>query len=616
MLMPLYTIRKPQSTLPIWLIVISCFASSVFAQSIRPTSDRIDAIVSYPIVLAIHADDPREFRKGVTTKLDDGRTFVSPVFWVGITPTATLPSWTKSPGIWTATEYESISQIEANNRPIGAWFIRIPIPIDAVGQGLWFGDQRYELNWLSDPERTMLEARVNPNNPNDTIDSFWKLHLANDALSDPAIETAIDQYHHDPFQNWRARLLTDGLNPDRSRVRDSGIDTQTTQTQTYDALDLQLSLNTPGADLLGEIARLHEARWQIILGRIWLIDRNVAYRLKSQLMTTARFGNRILPVWSSDTTELSRLAHDLLSPYVDDETRVLRANAWLETQPRALAWIGDDQGTIEASTSRFLPTITALSLPQSPGSTMFSVDAPSAATELEAIPPNITTPIVVAIDPIEITPTTPVLRTAPISVRAGRWSSILEVIASPTPVRAPFVRLGPLLNDWTMDALINDRPFAGAATSPLVSTVGILRKTSPPSRINQTSGWNLYLESTSPDPASTLESITLWIGPFGDAYASWIITPDGQVEFASGSRPSIGIPRVQTRLTRNRWIAMIDLPVGVFDEDDILQLGIERMDANGTHTAWPRRMIPDQTEPGRLSLRGDNFDQLGTKDHN
>src|SRR5690606_29366182 len=127
---------KPHKTIPIWLIVISLFAPTTFAQPIRPMSDRIDAIVSYPIVLAIHADDPRELRKGVITKLDDGRTFVSPVFWVGISPTSSLPSWTSSPGIWTATDYETISQIPTNNRPIGAWFIRIPIPIDAVGQGL------------------------------------------------------------------------------------------------------------------------------------------------------------------------------------------------------------------------------------------------------------------------------------------------------------------------------------------------------------------------------------------------------------------------------------------------------------------------------------------------
>lgn len=600
----------------IGLIAICLFSTSVVAQPIRPTNDRIDAIVSYPIVLAIHADDERDLRRGVISKLDDGRTFVSPAFWVGISPTPTLPSWTSAPGIWTATDYPTISQIPTKHRPLGAWFIRVPMPIDAVGQGLWIAEQRYELNWLPDPERTVLEAQVNANNPKDTIQSFWSVHLPDEALNDPAIQSAIDQYHHDPFQNWRARLLTDGLNPDRSRIRDSGTDTQSNISQTYDALDLQLSLETPGADLLREIARQYEARWQIILGRVWLIDRDVAYRLKSQLMTTARFGNRILPVWSSDTTDLARLAHDLLSPYVDDETRVLRANAWLDSQPRALAWITDDQGIIEENSSRFLPTITALSLPQSPTASMFRVDAPGVAPELKAISPNITTQISVAIDPIEITPTNPVLLTQPINVRAGRWSSALQVIASPTPIRAPYVRIGPLLNDWTMDAILNDRPFSGASTAPLVSTIGILRKATQPSRIKQTTGWNLYLESSSPDPASALESITLWIGPFGNAYASWIITPDGQVVFSEGSRPHIGIPRMQTRIIGNRWIAMIDLPDGAFDQDNILQLGIERVDATGTHTAWPRRMIPDQSEPGRLSFRADNFDQLGTKDQN
>ncbi|MEZ6165016.1 MAG: hypothetical protein R3B67_11330 [Phycisphaerales bacterium] len=39
-------------------------------------------------------------------------------------------------------------------------------------------------------------------------------------------------------------------------------------------------------------------------------------------------------------------------------------------------------------------------------------------------------------------------------------------------------------------------------------------------------------------------------------------------------------------------------------------LGIERTDADGVHSAWPRRMIPGQSDPARLIVTPDHFDDL------
>ncbi|MEX0876056.1 MAG: hypothetical protein WD114_01235, partial [Phycisphaerales bacterium] len=190
----------------------------------------------------------------------------------------------------------------------------------------------------------------------------------------------------------------------------------------------------------------------------------------------------------------------------------------------------------------------------------------------------------------------------------------MSAVPIPIPAPAPFVRIGPLLNDWTMAALTESRPGEGAQTGPGRSTVGLLRKASPPDRDDPTEGWQLYMECSSPRPGDDGEMLTLWIGPAGYPLAVWTIAPDGQngahVEFVAGSTPSIGIPRVRTRVLGDRWVAAIDLPAGVFDDELRLQLGIERIDADGLHTAWPRRMIPGQQEPGRLLIRGDLFDQL------
>lgn len=581
---------------------LAVFAQTTNAQTIRPASDRLDAIVSYPLTIAIVSENERDLRKDIITKLDDGRVITSQPFWVGRTPQPSPSAWTPPAGIWTATDYETISQIPMNQRPRGTWFIRIALPIDAVGQGLWFGSQRYELNWLPDPERAKLEA-ITPTQQSE-LHSFWSLHLTANALADPAVQYAIDQYHHNPFSNWRAHLLTDGLAPS-ARTSSQGDHLET--------LELELAMNTPGADILREISHQSIARWQIILGRIWLIDPSVAIRLKSQLIATAQFNTRILPLWTLDNTDLAQLAHDLLSPFVDDRIRMLRAQAWLENQPRALAWITDDQGQIEADTNRFIPTITAIARPQTPGSSLMRVDATESTTsspQLSTIAANIATPITIPIDPILLSPTNPNIETQPIRIRTGNWSTTLNAIASPTPARAPYVRIGPMLNDWTMNALLANRPLEGASPSLNRSSVGILRRVGAPTRSNPTTNWQLYMELTTPDPASSNESLTLWVGPYTNPFAVWTITPSGQVTFDAGSMLSIGIPRVQIRILDDRWIAMIDLPENAFDHDDILQLGLERTDASNTHTAWPRRMIPDQPEPGRLTIHADNFDQL------
>jgi len=589
-------------------LVIALFVSTAFAQSVRPTTDRLDAIVSYPLVIPILAEQERELRNGVITKLDDGRTLESTPFWVGLTPHRQTPGWTNSPGIWTATPYQTIAKIPLNKRPIGAWFINIPLPIDAVGQGLWIAGERYELNWLPDPQRTILEAslstRDQSHDQTSSLESFWSLHLDDTALADPAARLAIDQYRQDPFQNWRAHLLTDGLDPHHP---DPSADL------TLDQLDLELSIDTPGADLLGAIAHQHRARWQIILGRIWLIDPDAALALKRQLIRTAQFNSRTLPIWPSNTTELARLAHDLLSPYIDDSTRALRANAWLEAQPRALAWVIDDQGQIEAGTDRFIPTLGVISLPQTLGMSLFRIDTPAGfdATdpELVTVPAQEATQISIATDPIHLSPNNPSLETKPIRIRTGRWNADRQMIASPTPARAPFVRIGPMVTDWTMNALLSNRPLESASPAIQSAALGILRRVATPSPDHQSVGWQLYLELGSPNPRSADESLTLWVGPYTNPFAVWTITPDGQVRFEQGNRPSVGIPRVQIRILDDRWVAMIDLPSGAFDAG-LLQLGLERTDANGLHTAWPRRMIPGQSEPGRLAIEIDNFDQL------
>ena len=591
------------------LLVIVIAAGQGLGQSVRPLTDRLDAIVSYPLVLAVRADDERDLRGGVTTRLDDGRSFTSPAFWVGITGYASLPSWTSGRGRWEAIAYEDIRGTARAQRPAGSWFITVPLPIDAVGQGLWFGQERYELNWLPDPERSLLEA----DSVRTTRDFglFWSRRLDDDALRDPAVRAGIEQFRRDPFQNWRARLLLDGLDPSRTRARE----TLAGVPDALEALKRDLASSTPADELLNTIARQHEARWQIILGRIWLIDQETADRLKMALMRTARFDDRILPLWSADSTGLSRLAHDLLSPFVDDETRVLRAKGWLESQSRALSWVIDDQGRMEAGTDRLLPTLGVVSLPGSPGDSLLRIDTLLDTPDLQTVPPERLHRVRVPIEPRPVDPSSPMMETTPVTLRIGRWSGSHDLLASRVPAQAPFVRIGPLLSDWTMVSLMSNRPLQHAAPPSDRATVGLLHRAATPDRDDPFSGWQLYMECAAPQPGRAGDALTVWIGSRGFPIAAWRITPDGLVEtVASSGSGLVPQPSVETRILEDRWVAQLTLPDSVFDEHAELVLGIERTDADGVHSAWPRRMIPGQAEPGRLIIEPDRYDALRLRD--
>lgn len=589
-----------------WILaLIALFSGVAGAQSIRPITERLDAIVSYPLVVSLSVENENDLRRGVTTRIDDGRTFVSDPFWVSLTPYNSLPSWTRVAGRWDATPYEQIRSTPIEQRTTGSWFILVQLPIDAVGQGLWFGQTRFELNWLPDPERALLEADT-PQRSRDFA-RFWSTHLDEPALRDPSVQRAVEQYQRDPFQNWRARLLTDGLDPDRARTRETHAESM----NIADAIELELQTQTPAVALLAAIARQQQARWQIILGRLWLIDPATAERMKLALMRTARFGERTLPLWNADNTDLSRLAHDLLSPFVDDDTRALRAKAWLEKQPRAAAWVIDDQGTLEAGTGRFLPTLGVISLPSEPGGSLLRIDAGLESPVLETMPNDTLYPIQIPIEPLDVSALNPNLNTTRVNLRLARWAQTLDLIASRVPAGAPFARIGPLLADWTMPSLLNNRPLEHAPINADRMTNGILWKTASPSRRNPSAGWRLFFECAAANPGQVPDALTIWIGPREYPTAAWRITPDAFVETIA-SNPSLIVPQpsVETRLLENRWVVQIDLPDIVFDQDGQLMLGVERTDADGVHSAWPRRMIPGQREPGRLIITPDHFDDL------
>lgn len=586
-----------QSAVPfrvlIFMLLLIGSLSPRAAASIRPAADRIDAVVGQPIVIRLVVEKKTPLLDDLTVKLDDARTIECPLFWVGAEarPDA-LPGWTAAPPITIAIERREAVTMRDVQRPPGGWFTRVDIPLDAVGQGLWIDGQRYELNWLPDPERARLESTGN------AYERFFAPALTSEQLNAPAVHDAIEHLAMSPFTRWHARLILDGLDPSEryqplvaprpegylSELRDEVVNA------------------TESERFIESIAHQREIRWQIILGRIWLIDQALGERLKRALSRTIQFEETRLPFWASDQSALDELAHDLLSPWVDDELRAKRARAWLDAQPRAAVWVIDDLGGFQPETGKFAPTLGVVSLPSERGKSLVRVDASGMQTILETVNDTELHSITLSTPPAETVSGQTIVPVQEIRVRVGYAEMTRPSVSAPFDARPPGVRLGPLHRDWSMSALSIKNPSAESPAPIRRSTAGMLHRTAPPDERDARKGWSLYLECASDDPGNADDLVTLWIGPYTAPRAAWTIHADGRVALLAGSMLSIGIPSVRVLKQNDRWTAQIEIPSEAIPDDLLLAIGIERSDQDGFHSAWPRRMFPGQREPARLMI--------------
>lgn len=551
-------------------IVCVCWASA----DVRPASDRIDAIIGQPLVLALVGDDVSDFRGGVDTRLDDGRVLKSGLFrlspsgavdggWIG-----PVPRWSAL----SASDAFRMSRI-----PAGAWYASVPLPIDAVGQGLWFDGVRYELNWLPDPERAALEAEGRP---------LWASPIPDAARGSAELARAMESIAGDPFQRWRTRLVRDGIAPAGERERTGPEGSPIEQVRADVTAD-------EAERFLESLAVSHEARWQLILGRLALIDEEVAARMRRRLAGVALIGGRWVPCWSPDSLGLRRLQRDLLSPFVDDQTRALRALAWLDAQPKSVIWVIDDAGE-QTADRRLEPTLGVLSLPARLSELLVAAPGAIGGPELITAPPRESIAIVSSVAMVEKQGRTASPRTNTLEVRVGRNANRVKPAASIPGARPPGFEIGPLLSDWSMPAILSGDPRRDVWPEGTRTTAGLLRRSAPPDAPDDAAGWSLYLACAGRE---TGDAVTVWAGPFGLPRGVWRVLPDGTVRTLFGPSPSL----VTVVPIENGWAFDLALPASVIGPDGVLRLGVER-GWDGHRAAWPRRMLPWQDEPGRLPI--------------
>lgn len=586
----------PRATL--WAAIFVCvvFGSAVHAQRVSPIEERIDAIIDRALVVPVRVSPGTKLREPIRVRLDDGRELTSELALVRSTPppTRARPPWSGDTRTWSVERASAYGTPE--DTPPGAYVLIAALPVDAVGQGIWIDGERHEPNWLPAPQRVILESSR-------ADDGFWDPALTPEQLASPLVARAVERMRANPIDRWRAELVAEGFSPERAD-RTTPRDTQ----RELDAVFAELEQDDAGS-LADTLAESYRARWQLILGRLELVDPPTARDLKHTLTRTATVNGRAVPLWNDDRATLALLAHDLLSPFVDDELRVERVRGWLDTQDQSIAWVIDDAGDA-VTPGLLIPSIGVIDARRTTGPITARVAAPGVDPVIARLEPDTVNELRVPVPAPSAYPYQSVETYGTLRVQAARDTHTLRTQRVVRTVAPPGAPIGPLLSDWTLRSLAGRDPSIGALPPPDRRVTGVLTRSAPAGTPGHRAGWRVHIDCVAPDENAPT-SIKVWVGPRGAARAVWTVSSEhGLTESRMDSLVSQE-PRIETARAGGVWSVSITIPSLLIDDTGVLLLGVERIDRDH-HSAWPRRMTPWDDEPGRAAF--DLTGWIGTTD--
>jgi hypothetical protein len=177
--------------------------------------------------------------------------------------------------------------------------------------------------------------------------------------------------------------------------------------------------------------------------------------------------------------------------------------------------------------------------------------------------------------------------------------------------------VGPLLRDYTMKLWqIGNAPTEEFLPRGEWATGALLHRpppdpTAPPSAV-ESRRWELLVECRmAPGTRGEQlqrEAVRLYFGPSDRPIAALKVDLNGTITSELPTDPlmppEMKAPPGRTDITRgaDRWSFRISLPPGAVERDGTVRLGLTRVDSFGRRSAWPRPMLPWQTEPGRAAL--------------
>jgi len=505
------------------------------------------------------------------------------------------------------------SSAEAGTAPDlapGFWLAAIALPPGSEARTLAIAGRRYRIRALESPSRRMSPPTAGhwPTSPLRGGDAMLAAAAAN------------------PTARWWSRLMADGLRPRvlaRAHVgdHDAGPDLDP---------DLDLDLDRFDDPLLEAWAAQQEEQWRWALDALASADRPLALRLVAALTRAPRLDGVRAPLAPYADPGVDALKSALLDPSRHPRDRIAAAQAWLDTQPDALAWIIDDAGpgtTRDEATPRARVLAMLVNLgpaaaiawlgdaqdqsPAQASQSLLSIEPQSSvaasvttdAPETRSLPPSAPTPI------------------ARLAAHIGDAIVPLSAFTSAIAVRPPGFEIPALVADWTAAAIL----ASATDGSPRVNTDarGVLER-------DENDRWVLRLRVLD-DPAAE-QTVRLWLGPktadqtpaaevrLRPGGLEPLVAADGPTGVSTGgstggahvlaSRAPSSDPDASTSGPGDAWIIRFTLPRSAIDADDVARLGLELVTREGRF-AWPRPMLPWQMEPGRLAVDLGAWDQVG-----
>lgn len=506
--------------------------------------------------------DARTTRDLIDVRLDGGEPVPATLHWIGWTfdPAATR-TWLDPSGSWRATsDFDAVLSSR-----VGLWALAIDLSGAHSAGAVWIDGKRLALSWIDAPR----EGAGSP---------FADAPIIADTHTRAALRAALSSERESPLRRWRARLTMErfGATPGDDAFSD-------------EALEL--------------MARQEEDRWRAALARLWRIDESLARSVLHALTSVAAFeGGAPVPAWSADGAMLARLRTELLDAARSDRDVRLRAEGWLAAQTRAVAWIVDD-----AIATRHVAVGVASLRPEP-----VSASAEFGGVDLRPLAPGASAMLVVEASDVP--------GANAIDVRIGDWRDTLYAMEQPIPCAPPGTLMGPLLLEHTMQTWLNGAPPASLTPSAEWATAALLQRRAGGD------GWELLIECRTPPRAAPADVsgrddalsdgadarpdaekrpdfVRIWIGPGGGTLAALRVDSRGFiVDEAAGASDSAGARPIDVRIDHDRWTALLTLPERFTADGGLLLIGLERVDARGVRTTWPRPALPWQTAPGRVAV--------------
>jgi len=451
---------------------------------------------------------------------------------------------------WSALPLAKVdADAESDPADIVIWVLAIEMPDRPVGKWLRVGGRKLPLEWVPTPTRKVpapLDLRTVQEDGQNRILRMVQRFGAESV---------------DPFRGWRYRLL-------------------------YERMPVEI-LTIAGDEILEDLSRQMMDRALAAIDRIRAADPALADRTLGALTAIVDApDHELLPAWPPDPAPALELFSSVLREGRSDADVRADTEAFLRTAPQGLAWIVDEAGPDGPSTA---PTC-RIGIAERWGQEATASLAPLGMNASNAVAIKPFASAVLSVDPGFPGP----IRTATVTARLGTWSSEMRILAGSVGAKPPGVTLGPLMPDWTQSTWV--RGVQPKIPADAV-TVAMLQRQYDATGVPV--GWEMIIEAqrTSKAPG---DEVTVWIGPMGATTAAIRVTPEGDAAIIVGDLTGENL-NVAINTSESRWIAQFTIPPELIAIPRI-RIGIDRTDASGLHSAWPRPSLPGQQEPGRIAV--------------